>query len=98
MAERRKGVRGIAAILAVLAATLGGAATEISAQEQKPAAETQPAAAQASEAAKGPNTGRLSISAGDWRGTTVGAHARRPKSHTRPRSRKLPSANDVPDP
>ena len=67
MAERRKGVRGIAAVLAVLAATLGGAATEISAQEQKPAAETQPAAAQASEAAKGPNTGRLSISAGvDW--------------------------------
>ena len=60
-------MRGSAAVLAVLAATLGGAAREDSAQEQKPAAEKQPAAAQASEAAKGPNTGRVSINAGvDW--------------------------------
>ena len=66
MADRRRRVRGIAGVLAALAATLGGTA-DISAQEQKPAAETQPAAPQASETAKGPNAGRLSISAGvDW--------------------------------
>jgi hypothetical protein len=66
MADRWRGVRGIAGGAAALAATLGGAA-EISAQEHKPAADTQPAATQASETAKGPNAGRLSISAGvDW--------------------------------
>jgi hypothetical protein len=64
MADRWKGVRGIAAGAAALATALGGTAMEVTAQEQKPAAETQPAA---SEAPKGPNTGRLSISAGvDW--------------------------------
>jgi hypothetical protein len=61
MLERRWGGRWVGVGALALITCLAGAAT-VAAQEQKPAAEAKPA-----EASKGPNTGRLSVSAGvDW--------------------------------
>ena len=66
LSERRGNGRWLAIGALALIAWLAGAA-KVAAQEQKPAGDAKPATEQAAEASKGPNTGRLSISAGvDW--------------------------------